>query len=92
MSDTGIKIVKVDKNTTLRTQWLNTQEAATYCGMSVESFYKKNKVLPMPYGGSDRTKRYFIPVIDAWMKHLSGKEVGNGNNKSNKSNNRSKTD
>ena len=53
--------------------WLTPEEAARYCAMTPPTFRRKQKLLPVPFGGcggDENTRRYYAPVLDQWLVKL----------------------
>jgi hypothetical protein len=60
-----MKTVVVEE-VSVSTPWLNTAEAAAYCGMSETAFLKRAKDV-LPYAGTEKSRRYLPGVLDVWI-------------------------
>lgn len=60
-----VKLIDVD-GAKVETPWLNTSEAAAYCGMSESTFLKKAKDV-LPYAGTAKSRRYLPKILDCWI-------------------------
>ncbi|MBC8420875.1 MAG: hypothetical protein H8E10_20030 [Desulfobacterales bacterium] len=50
----------------LKSPWLRTEEAAKYCGMSLEVFEEHSEGLP--HGGDSELKLFHVSSLDVWME------------------------
>ncbi len=64
-----MKTIHLDKGREISTPWLSIDEAAAYCGMSRETF--RVKAAEVPFGGTSRGRKYYIPDLDEWMKTIN---------------------
>jgi hypothetical protein len=55
------------KKRLIATPWLNTGEAAVYCGLSRTTFDKR--AAGIPCGGTGRHRRYHVDVLDKWVNN-----------------------
>jgi hypothetical protein len=60
-----MKTVDIDGGR-VETPWLNTAEAAAYCGMSESAFLKKAKNV-LPYAGTEKCRKYLPDILDIWI-------------------------
>lgn len=69
-----MKLIKIpNKKEHILTPWLNTDEAAAFCGISRETFRRlQSEILPCPAtGGNQTNRRYYTPVLTEWWQKIA---------------------
>lgn len=61
-----MKKVIMDKGREIETPWLDSEEAAVYCGVSRSYFYDHADEIPS--SGQHKARKFKTADLDAWMK------------------------